>query len=1567
MTDGVDTIGRNFGFNVYTIQITSPMQLPNATQKSPYNYTLTVSGGTPPYTFTQSCCIPSGLSFNSTTGQISGTPTSAGQSTFQVTVTDANSVSYYEDFGIDTIGVPPALPNLSGGAWNDCTIGMYCSFQTRAYNGGTAPFTWNVTGLPPGMSFRSDRWNTYPGNVEYWGVPTSAGSYNVQVSMTDASGVVVSQTFPLNVSLLTYDCCFNSGTVGVLYPPSTMVVLGGTGPYTQQRAGGVWPDGLSLSGSTLSGTPLESGSFSESVVFTDSAAHTLQASPNVYINPAGTIHTINVGSYDLGSTLVNVSYSRSLSACCVPSYAWTLVGGTLPPGLAFSTSGQLSGTPTTVGSYAFLVQVADAQNSANYATRQFILNVTTLSVTTGYTLPWGNVGTAYSQALAATGGSGTLTWTLAINNYLPPGLTLSSAGVLSGTPTAAGQFYFTVNVSDASGHTNTASFGVAIYAAGATPPLYLSVGTNLGPYRIGPVLQYQLNPSGGKPPYAFAMSPGASAIPGMRIQVGPPLPTSFSSTTPAGYVGLIATPGVYNSSIRVSDSVGATFDSPFTITVSPLNILTSYSMPQAALSTPYSFLFTGYGGSGTYSWSATNLPPGLTLSTSGQLSGTPTSTGGYSPSVTITDTSNSASISVGFYLLVNPFAITTSGALPVGTVGTAYSQTLSAPGCGSGCTWSFYSGYSLPSGLTLSSTGVISGTPTTTFNNYTTLQASGSNGTVRQTFALQVLANSPQPLGIVSATAYTTQIGSSVGNTLSATGGSPPYIWSLVSGSLPPGVSLQSPGESLSSGFTPGYTYLWGYAMQGGSYSFTLRVTDNAGATATQTITWYVPITTLSFTSLPTPTTPLTYNTAYTQGLLALGGTGNYTTWLATTAMPTGLSLNSTTGVVTGVPTSTGRINTSIQVTDDAGNTVTQTVSFTVSSPTGSTLTIGIGPDLGTIALGSTISYTLTNYTSGGTAPYTFTALSALPPGCILQNGLLYCAPTTPGNFTFAVQALDSLGNTGERTLTLHVAPFARFTTGTLANGTVGTPYSQKIVSWDNTGTVTWSLAAGYTMPPGLSVSGDTISGTPTAAGSYSFTLAATDASEMVVNYSFSLVISPIGITDALALPQATAGAPYTYTFAATGGGSTKTWSATGLPSGLTMSASGTISGTTTSTGMYSVNVTVTDGSAPITRLFTLFSHYSSPSLLSIPQSYAVPVVVSLGSSYTTTLTPSGGAPPYTWSVAPGSALPPGMFLVSGASLPPNYAPGSTILTGVPTAAGDYSFDLIATDSRGAQARRTSVFHITPIRIVSSPANPTVGSAYSGQFVVEGGTPPYTFTYAPRWGYTEMFPPGITASASGVFSGTPTGAGYYYFVPAIRDNAGNTWTTTGAYGITVVEASGMAITASQSQPTLSAGKYGYYVYLSATGGTSPYTWSVTPGSALPPGFSLATNVLTEKPAIAGNFTFSLRATDSAATPHFTDRAFSCTVAPFQIPILGSYLPMATQGSAYSYEFPVAGGAAPYTFVENPTYPLPPGLTLSQDGQLSGTPTQASGSSNINFTGLCVERPSDGRHQPNGRQ
>ncbi|HEV8344925.1 MAG TPA: putative Ig domain-containing protein, partial [Vicinamibacterales bacterium] len=1561
-------------------------ELPNAMSGQPYTATIVATGGAGGYTFSASF-LPASLAIDPQTGVISGIFTfGPGRFSITVTATDTNGISYSRRFAIHAVATPAVLPSVSpGDRLADCTFGWPCLRTLFPSSGAAAPFTWSATGLPPGMSLRFSDPNgapspfLTPGDAELWGAPTELGDFNVTVTLTDATGAQGTNAFPLHVSELELNSFLTSGTYGTGYSEKLRIIggdLGYTAAIVNPSPSSRLPLGLALNSATqvVSGTPLETGSFFPDLLFTDSAtpnAHTLHLRQSIFIAGPGnsTIqinHNGDLGTWTAGSTL-----NATVVACCLPLTTWSIVGGTAPANLTLtpqpgSNNVQLTAPSLQAGTYTFVLKVENANDPNNFAVRQFTLNVTTLTFPPAFpfNLPFGNVGVPYSQQLQINGAIGSPSWSVAPYNYLPPGLSLTSAGLLSGTPTGPGQFGFLVTVVDTAGNRASVFLNLAIYPQGQTAPLFLNLSSAFGPLVIGQfTIQFNAqNTTGGVPPYHYSLSPGANVIPGMRVQDGPPLPTFFSSSAFGGFIGVIESPGVYTTSIRVTDSANPphTFDRPITLTVSPLTFVSQSQLPRAQVNTSYSFTFTATGGSGSYSWSATNLPNGITIdAASGELHGTPAAAGTSFPIVTVTDDASHESLSVGFTLLTNAFGITTPGVLPVGTQGTPYSVQLAQLGCSGTCTWSVLNN-ALPAGLTISSDGLISGTPTAPFNSFFTVRLASATQAVDKVMSLIIRPSPPQALSITNAGSVgPLTVGSQFGLALSARGGTPPYSWSLDSGTLPPGTRVVASGDAESSSFAPGVAYVMGRLRQVGTYSFTLRVTDAVNASATRTFMWIVSGINQQYFNLPLTNTTLIRGASYSQFLLALGGSGQYT-WSAT--MPAGLTLNAATGEISGTPLDSGFFSVPVTVSDGAGRTITNFISMNIGGGTG-VVTFAANSRQGPIQQGFSLVIPLNP--TGGTPPYTVTALTPLPPGFAIQSpsaGSGYTLTGTPlaaGTFTFTLSVQDSASNVGQRTFTLVVSPIGIVTnTGLLqgnsvADGSVDVPYSQQLVAGSTAGAVQWSVNTA--LPAGLTLSSaGLLSGTPTAAGTYSFSVNVTDVTSGVVfSSTYAIRISPLAISAPALLPIATALEPYTYTFAATGATGAVTWSLDPVSTvafGLTLSPDGTLSGTPGAGGTTSqLIVTATDSANnSITRRFNLFVRTRN-----VPPPTFAPVAttlpdVTVGQVFNFALVPSGGLAPFAWSVAPGSSLPAGLALLTGAALPPSTIPGFTLLAGQPTQAGQFVFDLIVTDSQGRSTARTFRLNVSPISIlIGNLPLATVDSPYSAQLTAVGGVPPYVFTLTPTLSIQppETLPPGLAFSPSGVLSGTPTATGRFFFIVRVQDAAGHSFARN--YSLAVNSTAGLTITSGNPADVYVGSGFVQNLF---TNGPSTYSWTIVSGS-LPPGVSIGTNpqnpaltALVGQPKAPGLFTYTLRATDTADGSNVADRLFRFNVAPMQITsppvtILIGDLPPAHVGVLYSTIIKAAGGSPPYTFAMSPATPLLPGLTLGADGTLSGTPTQ----------------------------
>ncbi len=187
----------------------------------------------------------------------------------------------------------------------------------------------------------------------------------------------------------------------------------------------------------------------------------------------------------LADGTIGANYSQTLQAGgCGPGCEWSS-SGTLPPGLSLgSTSGAISGTPRSIGSFPFTIMVADTKMDSG--SQRYTVNIKgdPVTITTGSPLPGGQVGNPYSHNLAASGGSPPYKWSVTAG-ALPGGISLDPAsGSLSGTPTAAGNFTFTVQAVDTNGTSGSKAFTLAV-AAAPGPALTITTGAALPGGTVG--------------------------------------------------------------------------------------------------------------------------------------------------------------------------------------------------------------------------------------------------------------------------------------------------------------------------------------------------------------------------------------------------------------------------------------------------------------------------------------------------------------------------------------------------------------------------------------------------------------------------------------------------------------------------------------------------------------------------------------------------------------------------------------------------------------------------------------------------------------------------------------------------------------------------------------------------------------------------------------------------------------------------------------------------------------------------------------------------------------------------
>jgi hypothetical protein len=567
-----------------------------------------------------------------------------------------------------------------------------------------------------------------------------------------------------------------------------------------------------------------------------------------------------------------------------------------------------------------------------------------------------------------------------------------------------------------------------------------------------------------------------------------------------------------------------TASSNVTVTVTAVPaISTTQAQVTAAPATAgvaYNLALAASGGAGTLTWSAVGLPAnGLSINSStGAISGTPTTKGTINFTSTVTDSSSAGpkSASTAFILTINnpaaPTITTTQAQLTAGpaTTGSVYGFTFHASGTGA-LTWS---AVGLPAdALALAaSTGIVSGTPTSKATVSFTLTVSDAFGQSSAATAFTLTVNNPPAPAITTTQAQVTaapgMVGSVYGFTFHATG-TGTLTFSAVG--LADGLSLNASTGTVSG--TPTLKQ---------SVSFTLKASDTFGQSSAATAFTITvnnpapPVISTTVAQVPSATV----NVAY--GFTFQGSGFAPLTWSTTPLLSDGLSINASTGKITGTPTTATTLNFSVSLTDGVGQVTTvngfsivvstESIAFTPSAPT--TVTAG-----GTLTVNATVS----NDAGNGGVNWSVTCASA---GCgsfvtshtASGTATTYDAPPVPptgGTVTITATAADAPSPKVSAVVTVTALPLT-ITTSSLPNGTLNTAYSATITASGGVPPYTFTLdAASSALPAPLTFNpgspSATITGTPAAASTTNNIIVDVKDSEgtpMTAQKTYSLTIN---------------------------------------------------------------------------------------------------------------------------------------------------------------------------------------------------------------------------------------------------------------------------------------------------------------------------------------------------------------------------------------------------------------------------------------------------------------------------
>ncbi|MCZ2477915.1 hypothetical protein G9H58_07555 [Aquirufa antheringensis] len=1362
------------------------------------------SGGVT-YSISPSLTALTGLSFNTATGVISGTPTALLPTSFTITATTAYG-STSTSFSLQVGAVPSALsyPNAAYSFWKGDAI----SNITPTVTHGSGATTFSAVGLPTGLTID-------PISGTIYGIPSTAQAAGT-ATMT-ASNTYGSTTYTISFAIIA--------------PPTILYNTSNT--YTTSQSG-------------ISLTPTVTGGLNNTIAL------------NVSNSAFNTATGLNINTSS--GTITGTAKSTALSTTTYTATISSTVNG-------------VSKTATN----NFNITIGAAPSSLSYTSPQVIavnnrIPNLTPSITAGS-------GVTY----AATG--------------LPAGLTIDpNTGIIYGTPTFnQSATNATITATNAYGSTQaTISFSV-----GEAPSnLVFNPAVN---YLLVNALSVNI-PS--------TVNPGSG---GVTYAISPSLPTGFSLDPNTGIIsGATALITNANYVVTASNTYGATSTIFQLASNNGPNFSYVRNHVYSAGATIPTLTPTIYYGAGSTLFSVTpNLPAGLTLDPlTGDVSGTPTAGLAVpldSYSVTGTNLFGTSNARLDIEVQGPPTNLN-YGANIIQPINVPLSNVITPSVVASPAVSTYSVSPALPTGLSFDpTTGVISGTPTVaqqavvyTFSADNWIAPSATYTMTITVTASPIISYSTPPTftvgTVISALTPTVQ------NTVSS--------WSI-SPALPTGLSFNTNTGVITG--TPST------AMSSASYTVTASNVFGA-ATANLVLAVQGPPTGLVY-----PNQVYTINTAVSP-VTATVVSNPASTFSVSPALPAGLSLNTSTGAITGTPTA-GQPATSYTLTANNGLSPNATVNFTITVSAAPIISY-VSPPVYTVgtaiaSLQPTVSGTVTS----------LTITPSLPAGLNFNTitGAITGTPSVAISATsYAVTATNVYGSgTATLTITAGLAPSNVSYTISNPSLTVGQamlPISPSVSA--GSGTLTYTVSP--SLPAGLSIHPSTgvISGTPTAAvGSANYTVTATSvfgSANTVISLSTGAAPSSLSYSTPNTFTVGTA----ISTLSPTVTGSVNSYSITpNLPVGLSLNTStGSITGTP-STAMSSASYTVTASNVFGAATANLVLAVQGPptGLVYPNQVYTINTAVS---PVTATVVSN---PASTFSVSP--ALPAGLSL--------NTSTGA--ITGTPTA-GQPATSYTLTANNGLSPNATVNFTITvsaaPIISYVSPPVYTVGTAIANlQPTVSG---PVT-----SFAITPSLPAGLNFNTiTGAITGTPSVAisATSYAVTATNVYGSGTATLTITTGLAPSN-----VSYTISNPSLTVGQAILPISPSISAGSGTLTYTVSP--ALPAGLSIhpITGVISGTPSIAvGTGLYTVTVTSVFGNTS-TVLSLATGVAPFGLSY--STPPMFTVGTAISALTPTVQNTVSSW---NISPALPAGLIFNTStGVITGTPSLAMSSASYTVTASNV--------------
>lgn len=494
-------------------------------------------GHTPQSWSISSGTLPTGLTLANMKGKtttLTGATSQTGNHTVAIRAWENSNFSGRSATGSFTLQVaaPPGTAIATQPASMTINSGQTATLTVTATGGAPLTYQWyegtaGDTSRPVGTNSASLTTPALTATTSYWVKVTN--TQNPNGAGSDTATVTVRQ--PAAIATQPVGTAIESGGQTTL-----SVIAGGDAPLTYQ-----WYEGLSGittvpvggNASTFTTPPLLSTtSYWVKVTNVANPTGAISTAATVTVQPSATPSIIVLSSPELGH--VGKAYNLHLTAAGgTTPYQWTVSIGTLPQGLTLSTGGEISGIPQIPGTHDFTIQLEDNQGLTD--TQVYRIIVGDLAVTS-LTLPTAVKGTPFTHNLTAIGGQSDYTWQISAG-ALPAGITLSSTGILAGTPLNAGNAAFTVRVTDSTGFHATQDLTLPVSATFLVPvvePFELSkvtIGTD------------------------FKFTVSASNYPKTFVITG--LPPGLKYVAATGVIsGRTTTAGDYPVNVKASNSAG---------------------------------------------------------------------------------------------------------------------------------------------------------------------------------------------------------------------------------------------------------------------------------------------------------------------------------------------------------------------------------------------------------------------------------------------------------------------------------------------------------------------------------------------------------------------------------------------------------------------------------------------------------------------------------------------------------------------------------------------------------------------------------------------------------------------------------------------------------------------------------------------------------------------------------------------------------------------------------------------------------------------------------------------------